>query len=191
MSVAVIAVAFGAARVLRQPWGWYFGLRATALLCLVMTWTAFGERIARVFGRASGELAELALLPGLGDRRAQLKALCWAALGVPLLISIGLSALIVGTALAQPAPAADTLVFTASVTLLGAAFVVAMLARPRTLYPHGLSVACILMFGAWMMAGRNHPAFDALWLAPALATCLILAVGGYRLSVLPHPFVLR
>jgi hypothetical protein len=182
--------------------GWHWGWRVAVFLCVFYSWVAFGQRLIGVLLRVNGELAELALLPGLGDRRAQLRALYRACLVAPLLV--GGIVVVAGTVAALIENAsleADgrVLLWMLSTMLLGVTATVTALVGQRRIWLSWIAILCLFVaLVAWMLiASGTHTVSDlparplARWLAVPGACCVILIISARRLNRLPHPFVLR
>jgi hypothetical protein len=182
--------------------GWHWGWRVAVFLGVFYSWAAFGQRIIGVLLRVNGELAELALLPGLGDRRAQLRALYRACLVPPLLVG-GIIAVagIVAALIENVSLEADgrVLLWMLSTMLLGVTATVTALVGQRRIWPSWIAILCLFVaLIAWMLiASGTHTVSDlparplARWLAVPGACCVILIISARRLNRLPHPFVLR
>jgi hypothetical protein len=173
--------------------GWHFGWRVTLLLLIVALWFNCDMRVAAVLHSASGEVAELALLPGLGQRRAQLRTLLRAALGTPLAVTAGIVILGIFALMAEQRPLAaslTTLLWVACACLLAIASMLIVLARrPRPgLWVELLLMAALCAALVWWMGGDAAGAVPSLreFLVPVLAV-LLLAGELQRLSALPRP----
>jgi hypothetical protein len=192
-AVTVAFLGWGAWRL-----GWHWGWRAVVFLCLLCTWMSFGVRVLGAMQRVNGELAELAVLPGLGDRRAQLRALSQASLAAPLTIA-GAVALAGAVCVAfENAPlAADggSLLWILSTLLLGVTALNALLLGRKSVWPIWLVILCLLVaLTAWMLIASStaHPTrYLGVWALVPLVSVVVLFITARRLGALPHPFVIR
>lgn len=174
--------------------GWRAGWRASVLVCLLLIWFAFGLHVRRTLQRAGGDLAELALLPGLGDRDTQRRALWNASVTTPLALSAVVIALALLAGRAE-SPALTTslelLEWLGAATLIGLAFMASVLARRTDGWLDWtclLSLVVALAFWVLSEAGRRAP---AAWTGLPVIAGLIFTVNARRLQAMPHPFVVR
>jgi hypothetical protein len=184
--------------------GWHRGWRVAVFLCLLFIWIVFGLQLSRVLQRANGELAELASIPGLGDRRSQLRALWRASVTTPLVIAAVVSALALLAALGErPRLSANIalLEWLGTTTLLGLAFMAGALARRWSAWVGWAVFVCLAatlalwVFGEARAGGRVLTVWGghvlALWTVLPVIACGVLIVNARRLASLPHPFVVR
>jgi hypothetical protein len=178
--------------------GWHWGWRAVVFFCLVFIWVRAGVGLFAVLQRVNGELAELAVLPGLGGRRRQLAALSQASLAAPLTVATAVAALgVVCVAVERTSLAADggSLLWIVSTVLLGATAQVTVLVGRRAVWPSWLTIAALVVaLAAWMLTASStaHPTrYLAVWALAPLLSGVILLVSARRLGLLAHPFVMR
>ena len=162
----------------------------------------FGGRLARLVRRQSGELSELALLPGLGSAPVARRHLLRAVFGAPARgLAAGtvlLLALVVGAGMG-PAGVAGTLLACAAVGLLTVQCCLRPLAGLPLLRWWGyLQVGvAVLLAGVtltWAVNGWPAPpaataVIAALWAAVLLAAGLQVVQAWRRIIARPHPFV--
>jgi hypothetical protein len=174
--------------------GWHRAWRFGVLLCLLVLWTAYGLEVQRALSRVNGELAELALLPGLGDRGTQLRVLWRASLATPLTIAAVMSALVLLTASAEDPTlpgSLGTLAWLACTAVLGIAFMASVLARRARMWVDWTVLAALaLTLVLWVFReGGRSGYLPAAWGALPLVASIILVVNARRLEALPHPFI--
>ncbi len=169
--------------------GWQVGWHA-----LLIGWLAFVALAStlrmQVMRHVNGELAELALLPGFGGRRAQLRALCRASLTEPLLLVLAPTPFALAAAAGgdtPPGAMAPLLLLVGSSAFLLLSYIMATLAR-GAVRAYGASAAALAAtLVVWWLAGGTIrgwlPYVPLAW----------AAIGGLlyirRLARLPHPFV--
>jgi hypothetical protein len=184
--------------------GWHRGWRVAVFLCLLFIWIVFGLQVSRALQRTNGELAELASIPGLGDRRSQLRALWRASVTTPLVIAAVVSALAILAAHAEAPPRSASIAllgWLGTTTLLGLAFMAGALARRWSAWVDWAALVCVAAaLALWVLVeARTGGHVLAVWgghvlevwaVLPVIACCLLVA-NARRLESLPHPFVVR
>jgi hypothetical protein len=194
----VAQAALPLAVLVAQFWflGWHRAWRFGVSLCLLVLWTAYGLEVQRALSRVNGELAELALLPGLGNRGTQLRVLWRASLATPLTIAAVMSALVLLAASAEDPTlpgSLGTLAWLGSTTALGIAFMASALARRPGMWVDWAALAALAVtLVLWVLREGDRGGYlPAAWAALPLIACVILIVNARRLGSLPHPFIAR
>jgi hypothetical protein len=196
MQLAFVAVPLAAWASWRLSWhtGWRVGIMAW----LAFAWLTFAARLP-VLRHVNGERAELTLLPGLGDARAQRRALYRASLGPPLAIIAAAVPLAAAAALRESAalPAIIAAGFwLVSTVLLGVSYIAAVLAKSTAPRVYGAWAALLAaMLAIWWLNGSAAnlivpgPVGWILYLPVAWAAGAIV-IYARRLASFPHPLVL-
>jgi hypothetical protein len=200
---AVLLCLFVAAAVGR-PWlgasGSRWAITALTLAAGGLVSTGFLIRLPNL---TRGQIAELALLPGLGAPRAQRWALCRAVL-IPPLLWLGVL-LLLGLAdlLLTGEPLSSVRMLAAALFILWLTYIVFALQKLVSLPPKSQSFIAELLLlymavyasGVYYGVYAAHPLFRHwfwFWITPALFSIGIASAIGFfgrRLATAPHPFL--
>ncbi len=180
-------------------------LRAIALLALAAAGLLSSGFLTQLSRLTRGQIAELALMPGLGSPAAQRRALCRVVLTPPL-FWLGV-VLLFGSAdlLLKGEPLSSVRLLAVSLLILWLAYTVLALQKLATLPPKPQSFISELMllgvvvyaFGTYYWIYATQPRFDLwfwFWITPILIGVVIASVIGFsvwRLAAAPHPFLYR
>jgi hypothetical protein len=176
-----------------QDFGLHWGVRVGLFGCLVVIWVSVGIQAGRALARVNGELAELALVPGLGDPRSQVRSLCRATLVTPLWVAAGVAAVWLLVALFDHPSVSSMgglLLWIGASLLFGAAFMLGLLAaRPKV----GDWIILALFLAAYALCLWAQGTVVASWIAVALLlpAWLLWSRNLGRLEALRHPFLTR
>lgn len=208
--ILAILVTLGVAAMVGLPWRgaptWLWTTMLVACLAAALIRAAFLERISKL---TRAGMAELALLPGLGDGAMQRRALCRAVLAPPLLWLAGI--LLWGSAglLFKGEPLSSVGALATYVLIIWLTYTLLALGRLPTFPPRpgnrisGISTFLQLLFGIYFCTGYyyvytlysfTHVGYLAwvLWVMPVLAGLWFAGAIGYavrRLAMAPHPFL--
>ncbi|MGB6486065.1 MAG: hypothetical protein WBE91_04205 [Steroidobacteraceae bacterium] len=200
---AVLLVLFAVATI-GLPWlsasGWRWAVSILGLAVAGVVSTGFLTQLSKL---TREQVAELALMPGLGAPAEQRRALCRAVLTPPLL-SLGLVVLF-GSAglLLKREPLSSVGTLAVGLFIMWLTYAVYALQKLETLPPKRQSFISqfLLLYvvvyaaGAYYWLFATHPPVRLwfwLWLSPVLATMGIGGAIGFslrRLATAPHPFL--
>lgn len=204
LTVGIVLLALFSVAAIALPWLGVTGSRwAISILGLVaagIVSTAFLAQISRL---TRAQIAELALMPGLGAPAAQLRGLCRAVLTPPL-FWLG-TVLLLGAAdmLVRRVPLSNVVMLAACLLVMWLMYALLALQMLAALPPKRQSfisqfmLLYVVVYGActyyWAFAG--HPQLRLLfwfWITPVLAGIGIASAIGFslrRLATAPHPFI--
>lgn len=202
--VGAMVMALFVASAIGLPWfganGWRWAITALAIIVAGLLLSRFLSGL-RNFTR--GQLAELALMPGLGAPSAQRRALCRAVLTPPLMW-LGVL-LLFGCAdlLLKGEPLSSVGMLAVCLAIMWLTYSVVALQKLTTLPPKRQSYMSELMLlylliylsGNYYWVFAAHPEFRPwfwLWITPALLGVGIssaIAFSVRRLLTAPHPFL--
>jgi hypothetical protein len=178
------------------PWlggsGWRWGVGNVVIIGGSLVASEFVRRITKI---TRDEIAELALIPGLGDGAAQRRALYRAVL-VPPLYWLGGTLMVGSTALLlKGAPLSSAGVLAVSllaIWLTYAWIVLRKLSAPQSFRGRFMREFLILYIGVYAPLASLGHWFRWLWLVPAFYG-VVLSIAIYlparRLAIAPHPFL--
>lgn len=180
-------------------------LQAVALLALAAAGLLSSGFLTQLSRLTRGQIAELALMPGLGPPAAQRRALCRVVLTPPLMW-LGL-VLLLGSAdlLLKGEPLSSVRMLALSLFILWLAYAVLALQKLATLpakrqsFISEFMLLCLVVyaFGTYYWVYATQPQFDLwfwFWITPVLIGVVIASVIGFsvwRLAAAPHPFLCR
>ena len=190
--VSALFFAFTISKEILLPW---LGFMAS-----ISFLAPFGPRLRHLFRRRSGEMAELALIPGWGNARQARRILLQAVFQTLGKQFFGLCAAMVLTALVLGTPSAAYLIIAGVAIGVGSisiAFSMRALADMESTSEVVLFLVVMLIAGAMILRSRlgGHLDIDTMlhmdifWLALSVLMCLLTLHAYRRFVARPHPFL--
>jgi hypothetical protein len=204
--VSVIVIACVAVVVSLPLWGgtWHSTVAFLAFLAATLLSSGFLRPLSKL---TRGSIAELALLPGLGDGAVQRRGLCWAVLAPPLSWLAGILAWSSACLLLKGEPLSSVAVFAVYILIVwltyGALALLKLVTFPASRRIPGLVELWLLYLGVYLCAVYSdiytlHPFTHVggwlwwFWVTPILLGIGFVSAIGYavrRLATAPHPFL--
>lgn len=204
LTVGAVLLALFIVAAIGQPWlgasGWHWAISILGLAAAGVVSTAFLAQLAKL---TRGQIAELALMPGLGAPAAQRRGLCRAVLATPLLWLGAILLLGCADLLLEREPFANVGMLAVCLVIMWLTYTVYALQKLATLPPKRQSfisqymLLYVVVYGAgnyyWLYT--SDPQFHLwfwFWITPALVIIGYAGLIGFalrRLALAPHPFL--